>query len=70
MEPLVGEGEDMPSKRRHIHSGEEGAQLLRGRRLPLRRLFTACTRGIGMPVSGRSGIWEGRDIAYSGGRKD
>jgi hypothetical protein len=42
MQRVVGEGDDVPSKRRHIHGGEEGVQLLGGRRRTLRRPFTVC----------------------------
>jgi hypothetical protein len=63
MQRVVGESDDMARKRRHIHDGEEGAQLLRSGRMPLRRPFTACTGRIRMAVRGRSVIREGTGIA-------
>ncbi len=64
MQRVVGEGDDVLSKRRHIHGDEEGAQLLRGRRIPVLRPFIIVgTRHIGMLVSGRSDTWKGTGIA-------
>jgi len=63
MERLVGEGDDMLSKYRHIYGGEEGMQMMRGRRTPLHRPFTVYSRGIDMVVSERPDIGKGTGIA-------